>query len=161
MSDSHHLERRDFVKIVVAFVGTVIGGIVGLPAIGYLISPATKTQTSEAWIPLGPLENYPVDTPTLFSFTRSKTNGWEKTVNSYGAYVVRKNDNSVTVFSNLCTHLACRVKWIADIQDYVCPCHDGHFDAQGNVVSGPPPAPLYEYETKLEEGNLFIHFVEA
>ena len=25
----------------------------------------------------------------LFNFTRTKVNGWEKTVNSYGAYVVR------------------------------------------------------------------------
>lgn len=161
MSDSHHIDRRDFVKIIVAFVGTVIGTIVGLPAIAYLISPATKTQASEAWIPLGPLENYPTDTPTLFSFTRSRVNGWEKTVNSYGAYVVRKSDNSVVVFSNMCTHLACRVKWTEDVQEYICPCHDGHFNAQGEVVLGPPPKPLIEYETKIEEGNLFIHFVEA
>jgi menaquinol-cytochrome c reductase iron-sulfur subunit len=161
MSDSHQLERRDFVKIIVAFVGTVIGTIIGLPAIGYLISPATKSQASEAWIPLGPFENYPADTPTLFSFTRSRVNGWEKTVNSYGAYVVRKSDNTVTVFSNMCTHLACRVKWLEDIKEYVCPCHDGHFDAQGEVVLGPPPEPLIEYETKIEEGNLFIHFVET
>ena len=92
MSDSHHLERRDFVKVIVAFVGSVIGVVVGLPAIGYLISPATKNQASEAWIPLGPLENYQVDTPTLFSFTRSKTNGWEKTANSYGAYPISGKD---------------------------------------------------------------------
>ena len=71
-------------------VGTIMGAMVGIPAIGYLISPATKIQKSEAWIPLGPLEKIPVGVPTFFSFTRSKVNGWEKTVNSYGVYAWRK-----------------------------------------------------------------------
>lgn len=161
MSVSHHLDRRGFVKIVLTFLGTIMGAIIGIPAIGYLISPATKAQEGEAWIPLGPLTNYPVGEPTLFSFTRSKINGWEKTVNSYGAYVIRGEGEEVLVLSNMCTHLSCRVTWQSEENDYVCPCHDGHFAKDGEVLSGPPPKPLIEYETKIEEGNLFIHFVEG
>jgi len=159
MAESPHLDRRQFVAVVTAFLGTVMGVVVGLPAIGYLLSPATKVQKKEAWIPLGPVESYAVGTPTLFSFTRTTVNGWEKTVNSYGAYVVRFSPDQLKVFSNICTHLSCRVTWKEDAQEYVCPCHDAHFDAQGQVLSGPPPAPLIEYETKIEEGNLFIHLV--
>ena len=158
MSDSHHLERRDFVKIVVAFVGTVIGGIVGLPAIGYLISPATKTQASEAWIPLGPLENYPVDTPTLFSFTRSQVNGWEKTVNSYSGFVVRKSETEFYVLSSRCTHLSCSVNWEEARGEFVCPCHDAQFGVEGEVLGGPPPHPLDRYEANVEDGTLMIRF---
>ncbi|MBI3170732.1 MAG: hypothetical protein HYZ22_19800 [Chloroflexi bacterium] len=36
------------------------------------------------------------------------------------------------------------------------PCHDGHFDAVGNVLSGPPPRPLDEFVTKIENGNLYV-----
>jgi len=161
MSGSHNVDRRDFVKIVVAFLGTIMGAVVGLPAIGYLISPATKVQQKEAWIPLGPLENYPVGTPTLFNFTRTRVNGWEKTVNSFGAYVVRSSENDLKVYSNMCTHLSCRVSWEGEAQEYICPCHDAHFSFDGQVVSGPPPKPLDEYETRIEEGNLFIHFLEG
>jgi len=161
MSGSHNIDRRDFVKIVLAFLGTIMGAVVGLPAIGYLISPAIKVQKKEAWIPLGPLENYPVGTPTLFNFTRTTVNGWEKTVSSYGAYVIRSGANDLKVFSNMCTHLSCRVTWNDDESEYICPCHDAHFGSDGQVLSGPPPKPLNEYETKIEEGELFIHLVEG
>ena len=63
--------------------------------------------------------------------------------------------------SNICTHLSCRVTWEDGRQEYVCPCHDAQFDIVGDVLSGPPPRPLDSYEIKVEEGDLFIHFVEA
>ena len=161
MPESPHIDRRQFVNVVLTFLGTIMGAIVGLPAIGYLISPATKVQKKDDWIPLGSLDKYPVGTPTMFSFNRTTVNGWEKTVNSYGAYVVRISPDKLKVFSNMCTHLSCRVNWKEEFKEYICPCHDGHFDIQGQVTAGPPPKPLLEYETKIESGNLFIHFTEG
>lgn len=161
MSDTQSVNRRDFVKVVTTFVGSVIGVVVGIPAIGYIISPATKTSKADAWIPVGPIESYEIGVPKLFSFTRSTVNGWEKTVNSYGVFVVKKSADQADVFSNLCTHLACRVNWKEDVKEYVCPCHDGRFSKEGKVVSGPPPAPLNRLETKLENGTLFVHLTEA
>lgn len=161
MSDSHELERRDFVKVVMLSLGTIMGVAVGLPAIAYLISPAAKTQASDVWIPVGKMEAYETGVPTLYSFTRTKTNGWEKTVNSYGVYVVKQNETEALAYSNMCTHLSCRVTWQEGAQEYVCPCHDGRFDTQGQVVAGPPPRPLDQYPTKVEDGTLYIHFTEA
>ncbi len=160
----HELSRNGFVKVVVAMVGTAMGAIIGIPAIGYLISPATKIQKSSAWVPLGLLDNIPLGVPTLFNFTRTQINGWEKTVNSYGVYVWRKNEDEVKVLSNVCTHLSCRVTWNPDQEEYVCPCHAGKFDIEGNVSHEPPPRPLFLYaesegNLKIEEGTLFIHFV--
>ena len=162
MADSHEVQRRDFVNIVLVGIGSVIGLIIGIPAIAYLISPAVKVHEEEAWIPLGPLDAYPLDDPTLFSYTRSKINGWEKTVNSYGAYVWRYGDGEteVRVYSNMCTHLSCRVTWTEDTNIYFCPCHDGRFNKEGQVVAGPPPEPLYEFETKVEEGILSVKHME-
>jgi Rieske Fe-S protein len=158
MEDSNDLNRRQFAKIVLVAVGTFITAVIGLPAVAYVIYPATTKQETDSWIPLGPLAEYPIGQPTLFNFTRSTVNGWEKTVNSYGAYVVRYNETAYKVFSNTCTHLSCRVNWRDGETDFHCPCHDGIFDIEGKVVAGPPPRPLDEYETKLEDGNLFIHF---
>jgi hypothetical protein len=90
MAKSPHLSRNDFVKGVVGIVGMIMGVVVGLPAIGFILSPALKIRSVEAWVPLGNLDDYPVGTPTLFSFTRTTVNGWEKTTNSYGVYVYRK-----------------------------------------------------------------------
>ena len=163
MAKSPNMSRHDFVKFTVGVLGTIMGGIVGIPAVGYLLSPALKGGTSkEAWIPLGPVENYPIDVPTLFTFTRSKVNGWEKTVNSYGIFVVRKSESEVELFSNVCTHLACRVNWKEDQQEFICPCHDGHFGANGEIISGPQPRPMDRYtEYKIEEGVLSFLFSEG
>ena len=155
---SNHISRHDFVKTVTAFLGTLIGTVIGLPAIGYLVSPALRAKEATAWIPLGPLKNYPIGVPKAFNFTRSQINGWEKTINSYGVFVIRKDETQVLVLSNICTHLSCRVSWRSDLQHYVSPCHNGHFDMIGNVISGPPPRPLDEFSTKIEDGNLYIQY---
>jgi len=163
MADSHEVQRRDFVNIVLVGIGSAMALIVGVPAIAYLLSPAVKVKEEEAWIPLGPLDSYPLDAPTLFSYTRTKVNGWEKTVSSFGAYVWRygEGESDVTVYSNMCTHLSCRVTWQEDRNIYFCPCHDGRFNEEGEVVAGPPPKPLYEFETKVEEGILSIKHLEV
>jgi Rieske Fe-S protein len=123
MAESNQLDRRGFVSIILAFIGTVMGTTIGLPAIGYLISPAMKVRKGESWVSLGPLEKYPIGTPTLFNFTRTTINGWEKTVNSYEVYVMRQNTDQ--------------------------------------VISGPPPKPLVEYQTRIEAGNLAILVMEG
>ncbi len=161
MAKSYHMSRNEFVKFTTGILGGIMGVVVGIPAVGYLLSPALKTRSTDAWIQIGPLENYPLNTPTAFSFTRTKTNGWEKTVNSYGVYVWRKSESEVVVISNVCTHLACRVTWKEDVQEYICPCHDGHFAIGGEVTAGPAPRALDHYETKLEDGILFMRLLEG
>ncbi|NNC40836.1 MAG: Rieske (2Fe-2S) protein [Acidimicrobiia bacterium] len=44
-----------------------------------------------------------------------------------------------------CTHSGCEVRWSEERDEYLCPCHDGIFDQDGKVVSGPPPRPLAGY----------------
>ena len=154
MSDKE-LSRRDFIKGTVAAIGGLIGAVTALPTIAYLLSPALRTEENTDSIDLGPLENCPVGMPTRFETVRAKVNGWERTATTYGLFVLRTSDTDVRVFSDICTHLGCRVSWHLDQQHYISPCHDGHFDIVGNVVSGPPPRPLDEYITKIENGNLF------
>jgi Rieske Fe-S protein len=155
------VSRNNFVKTITVILGAVIGAVIGIPAIAYIITPAVTAQATNDWIPVGPLENYPVGVPTLFNFTRTIVNGWERTVNSYGVYILRGAMEEVKALSNMCTHLSCRVTWKEDEQIYFCPCHDGLFDLVGDVVSGPPPRPLDEYPTKVEDGTLYIFFVRG
>jgi cytochrome b6-f complex iron-sulfur subunit len=55
---------------------------------------------------------------------------------------VRRTDGSVQARSLLCSHYGCRVQWQAGRGQYLCPCHQGTFDADGRPVSGPPTRPL-------------------
>jgi menaquinol-cytochrome c reductase iron-sulfur subunit len=154
-----HLSRREFTLAVTTVVGGAMGLAVGLPAIGYLIGPALKTSESEGWIPLGKVDQVPVGTPTLFNFSRTKVNGWERTVSTYGVFVLITEDNQVSALSNICTHLACRVNWQEENQEFVCPCHSAKFDKDGNVLDGPPPRPMDTYPVKVDEnGTLLVYF---
>ena len=155
MSDKE-ISRRDFIKGTAAVIGSLIGAVIAIPSIGFMLSPAMRAEDNPDTIDLGPLENYPVAVPTRFETTRTRVNGWERTATNYGLFVVKKSDTEVRVFSDICTHLGCRVSWHADQKHYISPCHDGHFDIIGKVVSGPPPRPLDEYITKIENGNLFV-----
>ena len=114
---SHGISRRNFVAGMSALLGGVISAILGLPAIGYLLSPALEKSKSSTddWVQLGLVEDIPMDEPTLFTFTRTKQTGWERTANSYGVYVIKQSSGQLQTLSNVCTHLSCRVTWKDDI----------------------------------------------
>lgn len=44
--------------------------------------------------------------------------------------------------SLVCTHFGCPTRWDEARRLYVCPCHAGQFDEQGQPVAGPPNRPL-------------------
>jgi len=150
------ISRRSFIKATAVLFSSLIGITIGVPTIAYFLSPSLRKVEDDSIVDLGPLENYPINIPTRFEFTQTKVNGWERTATNYGLYVIRRNESEVRVFSDICTHLGCRVTWYTEQQHYISPCHNGHFDVLGNVVSGPPPRPLDEYITKIENGNLLV-----
>jgi Rieske Fe-S protein len=41
-----------------------------------------------------------------------------------------------------CTHEGCTVQYVAGDSVIWCACHNGKYDLDGRVVSGPPPRPL-------------------
>jgi Rieske Fe-S protein len=69
--------------------------------------------------------------------------------------VVNKGDG-FRAFNATCTHLGCLVKWDGSLNQFVCPCHDGTYDADGRVVSGPPPMALRECKVEVEGDKLVI-----
>jgi menaquinol-cytochrome c reductase iron-sulfur subunit len=165
MSGSNQISRRDFIKLTTGVIGGIISIGIGLPAIGYLLQPALRKEQAQAWIPIGKLDSFPVGTPTPFSFTRTKINGWERTATSYGGFVLRRSEDpqDTLILSNRCTHLACHVNWNAEAQSYICPCHDAKFSIDGDVLDGPPPRPLDRYNDFQvdENGDLLIFFKEG
>jgi cytochrome b6-f complex iron-sulfur subunit len=72
------------------------------------------------------------------------------------AVIVRRDAGGFAAYSAVCTHLGCLVKWNSDKQQFQCPCHAAVFNAQGQVVSGPAPAPLPQYKVKEVSGKLYV-----
>ena len=161
---SESLSRRDFMKAGVYFVGGLIGAAVGLPSVAYLIDPALQAGAKEAWVPVGKLADMPeINRPYPFSFTRVQVNGWERTATSHGGFVIRKSDdpNDLLIINSRCTHLSCTVNWSDSDRVFLCPCHDAAFDAEGEVLDGPPPRPLDRYaDFRLTEDGVLEIFVK-
>ncbi len=62
----------------------------------------------------------------------------------------------LTAFSSVCTHLGCLVNWDNNKKEFICPCHAGKYDMNGNVIAGPPPGPLTRLPLKIEDGKVYI-----
>lgn len=150
------LSRRRFVGWMVGVLGGLMSALLGLPVIGYFLSPGLQKSASDEWVPLGPVDDLIEGEPRLYQFTRTRRIGWEATGISYGVYVIRKGADEYDVFSNVCTHLSCRYKFREDLDHFFCPCHDGHYAKDGSVLAGPPPRPLDRLEHTISDGILSV-----
>jgi menaquinol-cytochrome c reductase iron-sulfur subunit len=136
-------------------IGGLVGTAIGLPALAYIAGPAFKKKV-ENWTRLGAVAKIEVGTPTLFKTTVERQSGWNTEQDEISTYVLTEDGQDFIALSNICTHLGCRVRWVPDQGKFFCPCHNGVFDKQGNVLSGPPPRPLDRYKVKVENDVLSI-----
>ncbi len=72
------------------------------------------------------------------------------------ALLVRISDTEFKAFSAVCTHLNCTVQYRDTTQQIWCACHNGTYDLNGRVVSGPPPNPLEAYVVNLRGDEVII-----
>lgn len=75
-------------------------------------------------------------------------------------WAVRQSEQQVTVFSSICPHLGCGVRWNQPDDQFQCPCHGSVYDRNGHVVAGPAPRPLDELPSKIENGELKVIYKE-
>ena len=154
--EEKEISRRDFMKITIGAIGGLIGLGFGIPAIAYVVGPALVKGQAQEWIQLGAISKIELGKPTLFKAKITRQTGWIVNEEELSVYVLTEDGRDYIAMSNICTHLGCHIRWITDQDKFFCPCHNGVFDKQGNVVSGPPPRPLDRYETKVENDQLLI-----
>ncbi len=132
------VDRRNFMGKMIAGCGGLIGVELACSAGSFL---ATKPKAEKKPVNLN-LSDLPVDS--------------RKTI-MYGgnpAEVIR-TEKGFKALSLVCTHLGCIVIWRDERKQYYCPCHDGWFDADGNVTAGPPSMPLEKIPVRVD-GNTVI-----
>jgi len=156
MTEKEKINRRNFMGLATWVIGGMIGTGFGIPAIAYIISPAKRTNEAQKWIRLGSISKVELGTPTLFKAKIERQTGWITNEEELSIYVFTENGRDFVAMSNICTHLGCRVRWISDQELFFCPCHNAGFSKSGEVVSGPPPRPLDQYQVKEEDGQLFV-----
>jgi cytochrome b6-f complex iron-sulfur subunit len=58
-------------------------------------------------------------------------------------------------FFATCTHKGCIVEWEEKRGVFSCPCHDGLYDAHGNVIAGIPRRPLPFFRVDTLDGDVY------
>lgn len=72
-------------------------------------------------------------------------------------FVVRTAVGELIGVAAVCTHLHCVLDFDRSQNRLACPCHEGAFDLNGNVLGGPPPRPLRRYRVETRLGQIYLH----
>jgi Rieske Fe-S protein len=171
--------RSKFLEAATLGLGGIIGGIVTVPAIGFAVLPSFLKQHAKE-IDLGPISDFPEGQFVVATFLRDPSQG---EISRRTAYI-RNNGlvsgkPSFTCISNRCAHLGCPVQPGGPVFEtkkktekignkevtltptlpaagFICPCHGGAYDQEGNRTAGPPVRALDRYEFSIRNGHLIL-----
>jgi Rieske Fe-S protein len=123
------VNRRRFLDglLGTGFVSTLVA--IAYPVWRYLIPPASAEPATQSVV-AAQASQVKANSGMVFKF------------GSKPGLLIRTADGELQAYNAVCTHLQCTVQYKADTAQIWCACHNGLYDLQGNVVSGPPPRPL-------------------
>ena len=147
--------RRGFLLGLGLALNAVAAALFAVPVLRYVLAPGRRLAYL-AWIPLGPLTEFPEGRTRLASYENPFVRPWDGDTGKIPCWVRRLDGETFQVFAINCTHLGCPVRWFEQSGLFMCPCHGGAFYADGRRASGPPPRSLYQYEYKVENAQLWI-----
>jgi nitrite reductase/ring-hydroxylating ferredoxin subunit len=122
------VSRRALVARILSGVGLAGSyGLFGGFLVAYLFPPASRRGVRRLFV--GRLDDFP-------------PGGAREILDGRGRplLVMTAADGRLTAFSTICPHLGCRVHWEQAERVFVCPCHQGIFNAEGLATAGPPAA---------------------
>jgi cytochrome b6-f complex iron-sulfur subunit len=70
--------------------------------------------------------------------------------------LIRASETEWKALTAVCTHLNCTVQYQENTHQIWCACHNGFYDLNGKVISGPPPKPLDEYAVRIRGDEVVI-----
>jgi Rieske Fe-S protein len=119
--------RRTFFAQLFAGAGLVLSyGLLAAYAVAYLFQPAARRRSQRVFI--GRSTDFAPGSARPFVDQRGR------------ALLIVAEAGSLRAFDTRCPHLGCQVHWDATDRRFVCPCHQGVFDANGVAIAGPPAA---------------------
>jgi len=155
MSETAGPTRRGVLLTIGIALNAIAAALLAIPLVGFVLSPARRWSWQE-WIALGPLADFPENQTRLATYRNPFSRPWDGETANIPCWVRRISADEVQVFAIYFTHLGCPVRWFPGAGLFMRPCHGGVFYADGQHESGPPPRPLYQYDHKIENGQLWV-----
>jgi Rieske Fe-S protein len=134
--------RRDFLKLGILGAAGIIASTAVYPLVGLAerSQPPKPIMFADA-LPLSDMPEVGVKKIALYFTPGGKADA--------RVFIKRGPDGKLTAFSAVCTHLGCIVNYDRLKDRFICPCHGGVYDGNGNNVAGPPPAPLTKLPVQI------------
>jgi menaquinol-cytochrome c reductase iron-sulfur subunit len=158
VEDPEVLTRRRFFEKLSIALGSLCAAIVGVPIVGFIIAPLFR-KPPQQWTSLGKVDNYQIGKTVSVTVLDTSPLPWAGITARNAVWLRRVDQTTFIAFSANCTHLGCPVRWMEGAELFLCPCHGGVYYHDGNVAAGPPPRPLFRYNTRVEDGEVKINSV--
>ena len=156
MRNPSGINRRKFMELGIFTISGTIAAVSSVTLGRFAVGPSLDIKRSK-WIEVeladNPIKSGSFERVVLEYETKE---GWSTNIVRTLVYIKRTQDDEVVAISAGCTHLGCIVSWDEQQNIFKCPCHDGRFDADGNVISGPPPAALKRHPAKFGDGKILV-----
>jgi menaquinol-cytochrome c reductase iron-sulfur subunit len=147
---SELLTRRAFLNKISIAGSAAAGIVISVPIIAYLLSPLLN-RDARPWQRIGPVDDYEVGQTVQIDLQDPSPLPWAGRTALMSGWL-RRTETGFICFSVHCTHLGCPVNWLAKGQIFLCPCHGGVFNADGQPVGGPPQRPLQRHDVRVQDG---------
>ena len=135
--------RRDWLSALVqgGFTASVVSFL--YPALRFIWPPEVSETTADE-VTAAKTSELPPNSGRIFKF------------GNHPGIVVRTPAGDWRAFTAVCTHLNCTVQYQPETQMIWCACHNGLYDLNGKVVSGPPPRPLEQYSVHVRSDDVVV-----
>jgi nitrite reductase/ring-hydroxylating ferredoxin subunit len=112
-------------------LNAAVAVVITVPVVRYLLGPVRDDDEYRKWISLGNVDDFKTGDTVLVSYLNPIAASWDGETQKIPAYVRRSGEREFTVFAVNCAHLNCPVRWFAESQLFMCPCHGGVYYANG------------------------------
>jgi len=152
------MTRRQLLMKVGIFLNSIVGVILAVPIVRYLLSPVARARTQgyDSWVTLGNLEKFPSGETRLATYRNPVLTASDGQTADIACWVRNIDGKNFQVFAVNCAHLGCPVRWFPQSGLFMCPCHGGVYYQDGSRASGPPERGLFQYDHKVDSGQLLI-----
>lgn len=150
-----NVNRRNFIIKILAGFGALLGAVVSIPIVGAMVAPIYRRK-SQDWRSVGKVDDFKIGNTVLVKFKNTSPLPWSGVTSQTASWLRRESDDKFIAFSVNCAHLGCPVRWIADAQLFLCPCHGGVYNKDGSYASGPPPKGLSRYPVRIKNNEVEI-----
>lgn len=149
------MTRRRFVEKLSFTLAGVCAAVLGIPLVGFVVAPLFR-KAPDDWLTLGKVSDFEIGKTVSVTLNDPSSLPWAGISAKTAAWLRRVSENEFIAFSIHCTHMGCPVRWLADADLFMCPCHGGIYYADGTVAAGPPPKPLIRLEVRVVGDNVVI-----